>query len=164
MAHVGRPLLAREQRLGSGWLDPPQFARVHRNFRGFAQPGREPFGLIEFAFAFFQRMQRHRNDHVPMFLRQGRPGGTNQQIGQERFKPERALVFIAMDDIEHQVAGDDRRPRGLEVKLHFPAVGAFKACCNLTFIRQAATLTERRPNEAHALPAVRSDVAFVRRR
>ena len=45
MAHVGRPLLAREQRLGAGWVDTPQFARVHRNFRSFAQPDREPFEL-----------------------------------------------------------------------------------------------------------------------
>src|SRR5256886_15716252 len=88
---------------------------------------------------------------------------TDQYIGQKRLEPEGALIFVAMNNLERQLAGDHRRPRGLEMKFHFPAVAALKTRRNFAFIGQAATLTKRRFDKAHALPATRPDVAFGRR-
>src|SRR6266581_349858 len=90
-------------------------------------------------------------------------GGADQKISQKRFEPERALVFVPVNDVEHHLAGDDRRPGRAEMKFHFPAVAAFKACRNFAFIRQATALAERRPDKAHALPAMRADKTFGRR-
>src|SRR5439155_20960023 len=88
----------------------------------------------------------------------------DQQVGQKRFEPERTPVFIAVNDIEDQGAGNDRSPSESKVKFHFPAVAAFKACRDFAFIGQAAALTKRRCDKAHAPPAVDADVAFSRRR
>src|ERR1051326_2139232 len=69
-----------------------------------------------------------------------------------------------MNDIQNQRSRDNRRPRGLEMKFHLRAVGAFKARRDFAFIRQATTLAKRRLDKAHASPAVCADVTFVRRR
>ena len=69
-----------------------------------------------------------------------------------------------MNDIEHEAPGDDRRPRVPKMKFRVPAVAALEARRDFAFIGQAATFTERRMNETHALPATHPNVAFGRHR
>jgi hypothetical protein len=83
-------------------------------------------GLIELTLALFQRKEWNRNNHIPLLLSQDRRGLALQEVRQKDFKPQCPLIFVAMNDIQHQSIYHDRRPRRAKRKFHVAAVAAFK--------------------------------------
>ena len=67
----------------------------------------QDFGLVEFALALLQRMQRHRHDEIPLLSAQIRRGFADQQVGKKILKPQRALVFEPVNRLQHDGFGDD---------------------------------------------------------
>jgi hypothetical protein len=81
-------------------------------------------------------------------------GLADEQVGEKRLEPQRALVFVAMDRFPHDAARDHRRARGTEMQFHFAAVGAFKRRGEIAGVGQAAAFAKRRADEAHLRPAI----------
>ena len=104
---IGGPFRLVQLRLGCRGPDAVDQFCVDRYLRGAAEMAGQAFGLVEFALPFLGRMQRHGNDQVPLLVFEGRHSLANQQIGQERFKPERVRVFVAVDGFQHDRPGDD---------------------------------------------------------
>ena len=67
-AHISYALLARQQCLGGCGFDAPEQIFLPWNLGGGAQVCRKARGLIEFALALFQRVQRNRRDEIPFFF------------------------------------------------------------------------------------------------
>ena len=163
-AHVRCALLAREQGLGRrGYYTPEQFF-VQCNLCGCAQMARQPLGLIEFALAMFHRIQRNRDDEVPVLFAQGGFRLADEQVGEKWLEPERALVFVAVDCLPDDAARDHRRACRVEMQLHLAAVRAFKWRGQIAGVGQAAAFAKRRADEAHLRPAMPADKAIARRR
>src|SRR6266571_3801261 len=126
-------------------------------------PG-QSFGLVELAFALFHTMQRHRNNRVPSLLAQARRGRPHQQIGQERLEPERALVFVTVNDFEHHAARRDGRAGAAELQSHLAAVAALERRGDRALERQSATFAKRWRNEFYVLPALHAVEQFTSHR
>src|SRR5258706_3280070 len=163
-AHIGRALLFGQPGLGHRGRDAAEQADVQRNVRGVAQMPGETFGLVEFAFALLYRMQRHRHDEIPVLFAQHRLCLADQQVGEERFKPERVREFVTMDGFQHDGSGGDGGTRGAEVQFHLTAVRALKRRGQIAGVGQAAAFAERRTDEAHLRPATRANEAILLRR
>jgi hypothetical protein len=49
------------------------------------------------------RVQRHGDDRIPSLQGKHRLGSRYQQVGEERLKPERPLVFVTVKDFENLI-------------------------------------------------------------
>ena len=107
-------------------------------------------------------MQRNRHDHVPFLRAQRRRGLTDEQFGQKRFQPKRALIFVTADEVQHHAAGRHGRSCPTKMQFHFTAIAALEADRNVAFIGQPATVAKGRLNELNVLPAARTNIPFNR--
>jgi len=105
-------------------------------------------------------MQRHGQNPIPLAVAQNRRGFADEQVGQKRFKPQRALIFVAVNDLQDHATGGDGGARGTEMQFHLAAIATFKHGGDRAFKWQPATITKRRTNEAHQPPASRADQSF----
>ena len=117
----------------------------------------QTFGLIEFAFAQLERMQRHRHDEIPAFPWHRRHRLAQEQSGQKRFKPERVGIFVTVDGFQHDGLGDHRRARGGKMQFQLVAIGALEGRRQFAVERQPAALAEGRADETDVRPALRTD-------
>ena len=151
-----------ELRLRAGGDDTADQAVMDWDAGGFAEPGGKPLGLVEFALALFGRVQWDRHYPVPTLPGQLRAGRLNEQLGEERLKPERPLVFVAMDYVEDLVARDDRRASRRKLRLQIPAVAAVKRRRDCAFKGKPAARAETRLDLTHLRAALRTDVTLRR--
>jgi hypothetical protein len=161
--HVGRPLLAGQQRLGPGWQNPLKQGRLHWNPKDTTEPARETFGLIEFTLPFLRGMQGHRHDPIPAFPAKLRHRPANQEVGQKRFKPESALIFVPVNGFKNSASRRGGGSSRTEMEFEIATIGAFKRCGDLTFERNSTTVTIRGFDEANPVSAIGADVSFRRR-
>jgi hypothetical protein len=141
-----------------------QDAAEQATFDGDASSGAETtgeaFGLIEFAFAQFSAVKGNGDDDIPFCCRQGGGSATEKQFGQKRLETESALIFLAVNNVQNVVAGDDCRTSEGEAQFKIAAIGAFEDCGNLSFVGEAAGLTEGRIDESEPCAAIRTDKTF----
>src|SRR5665213_2811515 len=104
----------------------------------------EAFGLVEFPLPLFKRMQRHRDNQVPLLARQRGSRLTCQQISQKRLEPHRSVVFIRSDDLQDHPVRDQGRPGETKTELHSLAILADKRMRYAAIVRQPASFAEWR--------------------
>jgi hypothetical protein len=124
---------------------------------------RQPFRLVEFAFAQFYRIQRNRHDEIPVLFAQNGLRLADEKVGKEWLEPQSALVFVAMNGIPHNAARDHRRACRAKMQLHLAAVGAFKRRSQVAGEGQAAAFAKRRADKARLRPALPANETFARR-
>jgi hypothetical protein len=89
-------------------------------------------------------------------------GSANQQVCQEWLEPERTMVFVAMDSLQHRVSCHHGRPGEAEMQLSALAISAFEFGINLTFEGQTAALAKGCPDPSHPRLAVFADETLAR--
>ena len=87
-------------------------------------------------------------------------GAAEKQISKEWLEAKGAVVFVTVDDVQNTFARDDCRTGEAEIQRGVAAIGAFKDGGDLSFVRCAATFTERRVDESDFRSATRADEAF----
>src|SRR5581483_6020784 len=156
-ADILRTRFAAQQGLSLRGLGAFEQRLVDRDARGAAEARGETLGLVELAFAILGRVQRDGNDHIARLLLEDRFCRADEEIGEERLEPQGALVFVAVDDFEHEFVGSDGGAGGAEMELQFATVAAFEFRRDVTFIGQTATFAKGRLDEPDLLPAGHSD-------
>lgn len=101
--------------LGLSGFDPLEEMVVHGNAGGAGEAGGEAFGLVESTFAAFGGVKGNRNEEIALLASEDGRSGADEEVGEERLEPELAVVFVAMDDFEHQFVRGDGGTGGAEM-------------------------------------------------
>jgi hypothetical protein len=157
-------LRAGQPRLGFSRLHAAQAGGSQRHTDGVGKNPSERRGLVELAFGFLQRMQWHRNDHIPMFQEQDRGRGADEQFGQKRLEPHLAAVLISVDDVQKHALGHNRRT-GIRKRIFLlAAVGAFEWRADIALEGQPAAFAKWRSNKCNIFPAIVAYISVTRGR